>query len=67
MVDKEIALGSRNRVLGIRFGILVGEPFPFTYKRKSKGGLLWPQQSDNYSWRRKYKRFLKKLIIRMHL
>jgi hypothetical protein len=43
MVDKELALGSSNRGLGIRFEILVGGGFPFTSKRKSKGGLL-PQQ-----------------------
>jgi hypothetical protein len=43
-VGKGIALGSSGRGLGNRVEILVGGPFPFACKRKSKGGLLWPQQ-----------------------
>jgi hypothetical protein len=43
-VGKDITLGSSGRGLGNRIEILVGDPFPFACKRKSKGGLLWPQQ-----------------------
>jgi hypothetical protein len=44
-VGKEITLGSSSRGLGYRIEILLGGPFPFTCKRKSKGGLLQPQQT----------------------
>jgi hypothetical protein len=39
-VGKEIELGSSSKGSGNRFEILVEGGFPFTYKRKNKGGLI---------------------------